>query len=112
MAWGRLYISVRAFGDASVKIFRSRPTLLAFFRGFRASPTGDTAMPIHLGQLIRQKLIEDGHSVTWFASQICCTRSNVYKIFANDNIDVRLLERICRVLRYNFFQDLAQDNAG
>ncbi|MBS7411428.1 MAG: hypothetical protein SPJ05_09810 [Candidatus Limisoma sp.] len=66
-------------------------------------------MPIHIGQLIRTKLKEDGHSITWFASQICCTRSNVYKIFANDNIDIRLLERICRVLHYNFFKDIADE---
>lgn len=48
-------------------------------------------MPVHIGKFIQQKLKEDGHSVTWFASKICCTRSNVYKIFANDNIDIKLL---------------------
>lgn len=73
------------------------------------TPAVNIAMPIHIGQLIRRKLKEDGHSITWFASQICCTRSNVYKIFANDNIDIRLLERISRVLHYNFFKDIADE---
>lgn len=66
-------------------------------------------MPVHIGKFIQQKLKEDGHSVTWFASKICCTRSNVYKIFANDNIDIKLLKRISIVLDFNFFDVLAQE---
>lgn len=66
-------------------------------------------MPVHIGKFIQQKLKEDGHSVTWFASKICCTRSNVYKIFANDNIDIKLLKRISLVLNFNFFDVLAQE---
>lgn len=66
-------------------------------------------MPVHIGKFIQQKLKEDGHSVTWFASKICCTRSNVYKIFANDNIDIKLLKRISLVLDFNFFDVLAQE---
>ncbi|MCI5783124.1 MAG: XRE family transcriptional regulator [Bacteroidales bacterium] len=66
-------------------------------------------MPVHIGKFIQQKLKEDGRSVTWFASKICCTRSNVYKIFANDNIDIKLLKRISLVLDFNFFDVLAQE---
>ena len=36
---------------------------------------------IHAGQLIERTLHEQGRTVTWFATQLCCTRPNVYKIF-------------------------------
>lgn len=61
-------------------------------------------MIIHIGQLIQQTLHEQGRSVTWFASKLCCTRPNVYKIFAKESIDTSLLWRICHVLDYDFFQ--------
>lgn len=64
---------------------------------------------MHIGNCIREKLMESGHSVTWFASKICCTRTHVYKIFQKSNIDTELLERICRVLDYNFFEDISNN---
>ena len=62
---------------------------------------------IHIGQLIEKKLHEQGRSVTWFSTQLCCTRPNVYKIFHKENIDVYLLWRISCILQYNFFSDLS-----
>ncbi|MBO5296726.1 MAG: helix-turn-helix transcriptional regulator [Candidatus Homeothermus sp.] len=62
---------------------------------------------MHIGLHIKQKLKEDGHSVTWFASKICCSRANVYKIFEKENIDIDLLKRICNVLNHDFFKDLS-----
>lgn len=41
---------------------------------------------IHAGQLIERTLHEQGRTVTWFATQLCCTRPNVYKIFRKENI--------------------------
>lgn len=64
---------------------------------------------IHIGQLIEEKLHEQGRSVTWFAVQLCCTRPNVYKIFRKENIDVYLLWRISYILQYNFFSDLSNE---
>lgn len=58
---------------------------------------------MHVGQLIEQQFREQGHTVTWFADKLCCTRANVYKIFGKDNIDVHLLLRISQILRYDFF---------
>ncbi len=61
-------------------------------------------MSIHVGQLIQHTLHEQGRSVTWFATQLCCTRPNVYKIFAKESIDtLLLLWRICQILNYDFF---------
>ena len=64
---------------------------------------------MHIGQLIEQKFRESGHTVTWFGSKLCCTRANVYKIFSKENIDVHLLMRISRILHYDFFVEISQE---
>ena len=63
---------------------------------------------LHIGRHISRTLHEQGRTVTWFARQLCCTRPNVYKIFAKENIDVSLLWRISCILGHDFFQDLSQ----
>ena len=68
---------------------------------------------IHAGQLIERTLHEQGRTVTWFASQLCCTRPNVYKIFRKENIDIHLLWRISCILGHDFFRDLSDSiNTG
>ena len=68
---------------------------------------------IHAGQLIERTLHEQGRTVTWFASQLCCTRPNVYKIFRKENIDIHLLWRISYILGHDFFRDLSDSiNTG
>ncbi len=62
---------------------------------------------MHVGKHIQEKLKEKRCSVTWFAAQICCTRSHVYKIFRKSSIDTELLERISLVLDYDFFEDIS-----
>ena len=59
---------------------------------------------IHIGKLIRQKLREQGRTVTWFAAQIPCTRKHAYRIFNNPNINTQLLIRINEILGCNFFE--------
>ena len=59
---------------------------------------------IHVGRLIEEELHRQGLSVTWFAEQLCCARTNVYKIFGKSSIDTELLLRISYILRYDFFQ--------
>lgn len=60
---------------------------------------------IHIGSLIKQKLQEQGRSVTWFAVALHCDRTNVYKIFQKSSIDSSLLYRISCVLGYDFFAE-------
>ena len=60
-------------------------------------------MEIHIGQLIRQRLDENGHSVVWLARQLTCSRTNVYKIFEKSHLDTEMLARISVVLNYDFF---------
>ncbi len=69
-------------------------------------------MTVHVGQLIERTLHEQGRSVTWFAVQLCCTRPNVYKIFAKESIDTYLLWRISLILDYDFFLELSQAMGG
>lgn len=63
----------------------------------------------HVGQLIAHILHEQGRTVTWFATQLCCTRPNVYKIFQKENIDIHLLWRISCILGHDFFHDLSNN---
>ena len=62
---------------------------------------------IHAGQLIENTLHKQGKTVTWFANQLCCTRTNVYKIFRKENIDVYLLWRASCILEYDLFQEFS-----
>ncbi len=64
---------------------------------------------MHIGKRIREKLREDGRSVTWFAMKICCTRTNAYKLFNKSNIDTDMLERISRILEHDFFEEISRD---
>ena len=66
-------------------------------------------MDIHIGTAIKMELLRQERSVTWFANKICCSRTNVYKIFERDNIDVRLLYSISRVLNHDFFADISEE---
>ncbi|MCD7721071.1 MAG: hypothetical protein LUC86_05730 [Prevotellaceae bacterium] len=67
---------------------------------------------MHIGSLIRKELKDSGRTVTWFAAQICCTRTHAYKIFRSESIDTGLLERVSRVLRHDFFGDVSRSLEG
>ena len=47
---------------------------------------------------------QHGIGACWLATQICCTRTNVYKIFEKESLDTVLLMRISKALRYDFFK--------
>lgn len=63
----------------------------------------------HIGRKIKEVFEQQpsGCTVSWFARQINCHRTNVYDIFNRESIDVALLIRISHVLNYNFFADIA-----
>ncbi|MBQ7388799.1 MAG: XRE family transcriptional regulator [Paludibacteraceae bacterium] len=63
---------------------------------------------IHIGQLIHDKLHEQGRRVSWLATQICCERTNVYIIFKRKSIDTELRLKISKTLGYNFFLGYAK----
>lgn len=64
-------------------------------------------MNLHIGSLIRNELDRQERTVAWFARKICCTRPHAYKIFEKDNLDVKLLIRISRVLHHDFLADIS-----
>lgn len=59
---------------------------------------------IHIGKIIEEEFRRQERSVSWFASKLCCDRSNVYSIFRRSSIDTDLLLRISNVLGRNFFE--------
>jgi len=58
--------------------------------------------------LVREELRRQERTVAWFARRICCTRTNVYKIFSKDNVDIKMLMKMCEVLEHDFFHDISQ----
>lgn len=69
---------------------------------------------VHIGQLIEQELRRQRRSVSWFAKELYCDRTNVYKLFRKESIDTLLLYRISCVLSHDFFKyytdDFVSDN--
>jgi AraC-like DNA-binding protein len=63
----------------------------------------------HIGNMIKAELDRHpkAHTVTWFAAQLHCDRTNVYDIFRRQTIDSNLLMRISQILNHDFFLDLS-----
>lgn len=60
-----------------------------------------------IGILIKEEMERQERTVTWFAKKLNCHRVNVYDIFKRDNIDLKLLIHISKVLNKNFIRVLA-----
>jgi plasmid maintenance system antidote protein VapI len=58
----------------------------------------------HIGNIIKKELRQQGRSITWLASQINCSRENLYKIFRRNWIHTDMLLRISNALDYDFFK--------
>lgn len=63
----------------------------------------------HIGFRIQTIFKQKGMTVSEFARQIHCERTNVYTIFNRPSIDIDLLARISKVLEYNFFEDVMNE---
>ena len=63
----------------------------------------------HIGRLIKSVFEQKEMSVSEFARQIHCERTNVYTIFNRSSIDVELLVRISKVLEHNFLEDVINE---
>ena len=64
---------------------------------------------IHIGSIIKEKFDELGLSVSWFAKELCCDRTNIYSIFKRESIDTALLVKICIILNHDFFKHYSKD---
>ena len=63
---------------------------------------------IHFGGLIKERLVLEGRSIRWFALQMNCDRSNMYKLLARPHLDTNFILRACKILEYDFFKDASE----
>ena len=59
---------------------------------------------VAIGKKIEEVLKDRNMSVTEFAKKINTNRNNVYDIFKRKSIDTELLQKISKILAYNFFE--------
>ena len=59
---------------------------------------------LHVGQLIKQELKNQGRTVSWLARELNCSRSNLYVIFEKSTLDTSVLMQISQLLGVDFFQ--------
>ncbi len=64
---------------------------------------------MHIGRLIKQKMDEQGKTVTWLARELSYCRTNIYKIYDKKSLDTDLLLRISALLRHDFFSDYSEE---
>lgn len=67
--------------------------------------TEDCGIKVHIGSLIGTELRRQRRPAAWLAQQICCDRTNVYKILRKGSIDTELLCRISVALEHDFFAE-------
>ena len=58
---------------------------------------------IHIGEMIRAAMKNEGRSTQWLAEQLHCNRSNIYKIYKRTSINTELLQHIERILQVDLF---------
>ena len=68
----------------------------------------ETQNKLHIGRMVKSVFDESGLSVAEFARRIHCERTNVYKIFNRQSIDVETLVKISEALEHNFFEDVTK----
>ncbi len=64
---------------------------------------------MHIGKRIKEVLEQRDKPVTWLAKEINCERTNVYNIFARQDINTGLLTKIGIILEHNFFKELSDE---
>lgn len=66
----------------------------------------ETQSKLHIGHMVKSVFDKSGLSVAEFARRIHCERTNVYKIFNRQSIDVETLVKISKALEHNFLEDV------
>ena len=66
----------------------------------------ETQNKLHIGHIVKSVFDKSGLSVAEFARRIHCERTNVYKIFNRQSIDVETLVKISEALEHNFLEDV------
>ena len=94
---------LRAFGDACLTNKRDNTHAFSY-----AEPDNRPNF-MHIGNILKERLKQDGKSVVWLARELGCHRTNIYNLFDKYSIDTQLLERISIIMRYNFFDLYKQE---
>lgn len=63
---------------------------------------------IHIGTLIRERIMLNGMSYAEFARRLCVERTTVYSIVRSKSIDIDRLIRIGEILDYDFIRNVYQ----
>lgn len=64
-----------------------------------------------IGDLIEHEVRKQQIPITEFAQMINCKRNNVYDIFKRNNIDIKQLVDISKVLNHDFLDEVRKDNS-
>lgn len=64
---------------------------------------------VHVGEMVSEAMYQRHISKRMFADEIGTDRSNVYRILKKDSIETNQLYRFSKVLKHNFFRDLAEE---
>ena len=64
---------------------------------------------IHIGNIIKKQFEEQAISVSLFAKQLCCDRTNIYSIFNRERIDTELLKKISIALNHDIFKYYSEE---
>lgn len=59
---------------------------------------------VNIGEIIRHELQSRKLTASWLAAHLCCTRTNIYKIFKRSSIDTELLLRISNAIGSDLFR--------
>jgi ribosome biogenesis protein Nip4 len=64
---------------------------------------------VHIGNMIHEELLRQGRTVNWFAKEIYCEKSNIYKMFKRKSIDLAQLIKVSNALDHNFLKDCYEE---
>ncbi|MDR2836487.1 MAG: XRE family transcriptional regulator [Bacteroidales bacterium] len=58
---------------------------------------------VYIGNIIKQKLKENGRSITWLAKKIYADPSNFSRNLKENKVDIEQLLKISKLLKVDFF---------
>jgi len=61
---------------------------------------------IHIGSVIKKKVMENSMTIKEFAERVNCERTTVYDIFERRSIDSELLMKISGILNFDFYNEI------
>lgn len=63
---------------------------------------------LHAGKIIKEALLRKGKTVTWFAQEMCCTRTHIHKIFGKKNLNSDIIWRASKILECDLFAEISK----